>query len=140
MTAGSLRWAVVIMAVAVFLAPLTGLWWLALAFGAVGLIPFWKVAQRSAGPRPDRSLGAEQNLLQALEEFGEFTPSTASLRSRLTFDEAALALEKLANDGHIEARMQEGAFIYALEPESNGQRHDGETPKPQPDNRPLSEL
>ena len=143
LTAGSLLWAVVILAMAVFLAPLTELWWLALTFGAAGLILLWKVAQRSAGARPDGApLSAEVAEQNAAQSFSELAPTMAAMRSRVTVDEAML--EKLTKNGPLEVRVQDGALIYTLWDHDlielhHGQQPDDVTPESQPATRSLSE-
>ena len=56
----------------------------------------------------------EKELLEAMEEGGEITPTTAALRTSLTVDEASEMLEDLARKGHLEARTAEGAAAYSL--------------------------
>jgi DNA-binding CsgD family transcriptional regulator len=56
----------------------------------------------------------EKELLGALEESGELTPTTAAMRTSLTVDEASEMLEDLARKGHLEPQMEEGVMAYAL--------------------------
>ncbi|QIN80771.1 hypothetical protein GBA65_11205 [Rubrobacter marinus] len=58
--------------------------------------------------------GAERELLAALREYGELTPTAAAMLTPLTVAQAAEELEKLAREGHLEARTREGAISYAM--------------------------
>jgi DNA-binding CsgD family transcriptional regulator len=56
----------------------------------------------------------EKELLDALDERGGLTPTTAAMRTSLTVDEASQMLGTLARDGHLEQRTEEGVTTYAL--------------------------
>jgi ATP/maltotriose-dependent transcriptional regulator MalT len=53
-------------------------------------------------------------LLGALREHGEMTPTAAAMLTPLPAAEAAKMLEKLAREGHLEAKVRDGAIAYAL--------------------------
>jgi ATP/maltotriose-dependent transcriptional regulator MalT len=64
----------------------------------------------------------EKELLDALDERGGLTPTTAAMRTSLTVDEASQMLDRLARNGHLELRTEDGVMAYALsEPGSQGQ-------------------
>ena len=50
----------------------------------------------------------------SLREHGELTPTAAAMLTSLTAAEAAKRLERLAREGHLEARVRDGAIAYAL--------------------------
>ena len=56
----------------------------------------------------------ERELLEALVERGELSPTTAAVRTSLTVDEASKMLEKLARKGHLKLRLEIGIMAYAL--------------------------
>jgi ATP/maltotriose-dependent transcriptional regulator MalT len=59
--------------------------------------------------------GAERELLGALREHGELTPTAAAMLTPLTAASAARNLKRrLAREGHLEARVRNGAIVYAL--------------------------
>jgi len=97
------------------LADVTRLWWLVLLCGVAA--PVALVAVRSwAASRAAvvGSEGSERELLEALREYGELTPTSAAMLTPLTTTEAAKTLEKLAREGHLEAWARDGAIAYAL--------------------------
>lgn len=108
-------WGALIGVLAVAASEMVSLWWLVLAFGVLvptisALQAHWS-ANRKARIRPqDR----EGELLGALGELGELTPTTAAMRTTLTVDEAAAMLERLARKGHLEARTQGAVVLYGL--------------------------
>jgi DNA-binding CsgD family transcriptional regulator len=55
----------------------------------------------------------EKELLDALEERGRLTPTTAAMRTSLTVDEASKMLDTMASKGYLELRMEEGVMAYA---------------------------
>ena len=110
-------WGGLVVCFAVAASGLTSLWWLVLVFGL--LVPVisalqsrWS-ADRKVGPEI-LSQDKEAELLGALGELGELTPTTAAMRTSLTVEEAARMLEGLASKGHLEARTQGAAVIYGL--------------------------
>ncbi len=94
------------------LADVTSLWWLVLLFGAAA--PVALVAVRGLASSRVGAGRAERELLGALREYGELTPTAAAMLTPLTAAEAAKSLEKLAREGHLEARVSDGAIAYAL--------------------------
>jgi DNA-binding CsgD family transcriptional regulator len=97
------------------LADVTRFWWLVLLFGAAA--PVVLVSVRGWASRRgavDGVRGAERELLGVLREHGELTPTAAAMLTPLTATEAAEVLERLAREGHLEARVREGAIAYAL--------------------------
>jgi ATP/maltotriose-dependent transcriptional regulator MalT len=69
----------------------------------------------------------EKELLDALDERGELTPTTAAMRTSLTVDEASTMLDELVRKGHLETRTEEGIVAYALS-EPNTQESKGQDP------------
>ena len=57
---------------------------------------------------------AERELLGVVREHGGLTPTAAAMITTLTAAEAAEMLERLAREGHLEARVRDGAIAYAL--------------------------
>ena len=121
---GLVAWGFLICVVALAASETTGLWWLVLVFGLlVPAIPALRAfgstrrgAGRAVGPRDK-----EAELLGALDELGELTPTTAAMRTSLTVEEAAGMLEKLARRGHLEAKTRGAVVLYALwEPDRLG--------------------
>lgn len=105
------------------LADVTDYWWLVTAFGfaaPVALVAALRgLGPASGGPRAEPGVGIpagvkERELLGALEERGELTPTGAAMRTTLTVAEAAAILEDLAQEGHLEARARDGSLSYAL--------------------------
>ena len=108
-------WGALIVLFSAVLSELTSTWWLVLLFGlaipATSALQARWAAEGQSSPRPqDR----ERELLGALNELGELTPTTAAMRTTLTVEEAAGMLEKLAKKGHLEARTQGAVVIYGL--------------------------
>lgn len=64
--------------------------------------------------RPDDRKAQERELLGALVERGELTPTTVAMRTSLTVDEASKMLEELARKGHLKLRVEDGIMAYAL--------------------------
>ena len=97
------------------LVPLTSLWWIVPVLGAV--VPFaLAVLERSDFKlgRPNDKKGKERELLEALAERGEISPTTAAMRTSLTVDEASKMLDALAGKGHLTLQAEDGAMAYAL--------------------------
>ena len=97
------------------LADVTRFWWLVLLFGAAA--PVVLVAVRGWASRRgtlEVARRSERELLGVLREHGELTPTAAPMLTPLTAAEATEALERLAREGHLEARVREGAIVYAL--------------------------
>jgi DNA-binding CsgD family transcriptional regulator len=97
------------------LVPITNLWWLALVCGMVTPIAFATLNRPSPTPtRPDERKLKERELLDALAERGELTPTIVAARTSLTVDEASKMLEGLARKGHLESQVKNGIMAYAL--------------------------
>ncbi len=64
--------------------------------------------------RPDDRKNKERELLGALAERGELTPTTAAMRTSLTVGEAKKMLDELAGKGHLRALAEDGVMAYAL--------------------------
>jgi DNA-binding CsgD family transcriptional regulator len=112
--------------ICVLLVPLTSLWWLVLVCGTGVPIALATLDRTDLIARkPDDKKGKERELLGALVERGELTPTTAAMRTSLTVDEASRVLEELARKGHLKLRAQDGVMAYAL-----GERDRRETPAP----------
>jgi DNA-binding CsgD family transcriptional regulator len=134
------------------LVPLTNFWWLALVCGMAMPIALATLNRFGPAPkRPDDKKVKERELLGALAERGELTPTTAVLRTSLTIDEASRMLKGLARKGHLDLQ-ENGIMAYALRdrrgllgtfstPCETGSERDGAPPRlgaQQLDN-PLSE-
>jgi ATP/maltotriose-dependent transcriptional regulator MalT len=143
-------YALVLGLICLFLVPLTSLWWIVPVAGA--LVPIALAAIDRTDLKLERSgLGKdkERELLHALSEVDEISPTSAAMRTSLTLDEAAKMLDELAGKGHLTLLEENGDVAYALrergrlpapaeisaptEPESE----DGTTPQRLDD--PLSE-
>jgi ATP/maltotriose-dependent transcriptional regulator MalT len=115
-------WSVVVLGVAVALAPLMHGAWVALVV-ATGLAPpvialmvitrvvmHHEQARRALPGPADR----EAELLRALEERGELTPVTAAMRTSLSVEEAAAKLDELATKGYLQMELCDGVIAYSL--------------------------
>ncbi len=97
------------------LVPLTSLWWIVLVLGTV--IPLALAVLERADlrlGRPDDKKGKERELLEALTEQGEITPTTAAMRTSLTVGEASKMLDALAGKGYLKLQAEDGVMTYAL--------------------------
>ena len=97
------------------LVPPTNLWWLALVCGMT--MPIALATLNRPGPTPTRADDRkvkERELLDALAERGELTPTAVAVRTSLTVDEASKMLEGLARKGHLELQVKGGTMAYAL--------------------------
>lgn len=111
-------WGGLVACFAVGASELTSLWWLVLVFGLLvpvisALQTYWS-AERKVHQPAIRPQDKERELLGALGELGELTPTTAAMRTTLTVEEAAGMLERLAGKGYLEARTQGAVVIYGL--------------------------
>ena len=97
------------------LVPLTSLWWIVLVLGTVVPLAL-TVLERSDVRlgRPDDKKGKERELLEALAEQGEITPTTAAMRTSLTVGEASKMLDALAGKGCLKLQAEDGVMTYAL--------------------------
>ena len=110
--------------VCVLLVPLTSLWWLVLVCGTAVPIALATLDRNGlVAKRPDDKKVKERELLGALAEHSELTPTTAAMRTSLTVDEASMMLEELAHKGHLKLRAEDGVMAYTL-----GERDRRETP------------
>ena len=99
----------------VFLVPLTSLWWIVPVLGAgvpIALAVLDRPDLKPQGPEADKS--KERELLHALAERGELTPTTAAMRTSLTVDEASKMLGEFARKGHVRSQAEDGLVSYAL--------------------------
>lgn len=99
----------------VLLVPLTSFWWIVPVLGMV--VPVALIMLDSPGlpsKRPNDRKGKERELLGALGEKGELTPTMAAVRTSLTVYEASKMLEELARKGHLKLRVENGIVAYAL--------------------------
>jgi ATP/maltotriose-dependent transcriptional regulator MalT len=97
------------------LAPLTSFWWLVLLCGLAVPMALAMLDRSSLKlKRPDDKKVKEQELLGALAERDELTPTTAAMRTSLTVDEASKMLEELARKGHLELQVEGSVMAYAL--------------------------
>jgi DNA-binding CsgD family transcriptional regulator len=101
--------------ICVFLVPLTSFWWIVPVCGAA--VPITLAMLERPGlklNRPDDTKVMERELLGALAEGGEITPTTAAMRTSLTVDEASKMLEELTRKGHLNVHVEDGTMAYAL--------------------------
>ena len=97
------------------LADVTNLWWLVPLFGTAAPLALVAVRGWASGRGAAVDTGrSERELLGALREYGELTPTAAAMLTSLTAAEAAKRLERLAREGHIEAGVRDGAIAYDL--------------------------
>ena len=101
----------------VVLAP--GLWWVFTTYGWVAFPAFGLLVRGVAelpegrSATPDRE-SKERELLGALRQWGEHTPTRAAMETSLSVTEADETLRELAEGGHLEVRVRGGAVFYAL--------------------------
>jgi hypothetical protein len=96
-----------------------GLWWVFTTYGWVSFPAFALLVRGVAGlsegrgrSRPAES--RERELLRALRERGELTPTRAAMETSLSVAAADEMLRELAEGGHLEVRVRGGALFYAL--------------------------
>ena len=70
---------------------------------------------------PDDEKSKEEELLRALTERGELTPTAAAMRTSLTIEEASKMLDELAGKGHLKVQTEDG--IMALPGSGTGLPH-----------------
>ena len=105
--------------VCLVLVPLTPLWWIVPVLGVLAPLTLAIVHAVLDRPdpgssRPDRRKEQERELLEALAERGEITPTTAAMRTSLTVDQASQMLDELAGKGHLKFRVEGGVTAYSL--------------------------
>jgi len=99
----------------VFLVPLTSLWWIVPVLGAGVPIALAVLDRPDLKPQvPEAGKSKERELLHALAERGELTPTTAAMRTSLTVDEASKMLGEFARKGHVRSQAEDGLVSYAL--------------------------
>ena len=111
-------WGVLIWIMSATLAESTRFWWLALLFGAAmpllyAMNPNHILTLGDRRPAPSAK-DREAELLGALSERGELTPTLAAMGTTLTVEEASAMLEELARKGHLKVRAQDGTLVYEL--------------------------
>lgn len=93
--------------------------WLIFVFGWVVFPAFGLFARGVAGLAESRSEplpknSKERELLGALREHGELTPTRAAMETSLSVAEADRMLKELAEGGYLEVRVRGGGLFYAL--------------------------
>ncbi len=134
----------VVGAICVFLVPLTSLWWIIPVLAVAAPLAYAALGKPRATLEKPNKKDMERELLDALAERAEITPTTAAMNTSLTVDEASKMLEELARKGHLELRMEEGVMAYALTERDRKELPDAEAPEssvetPQSLDDPLSE-
>lgn len=104
----------VVGAICVFLVPLTSLWWIIPVLAVAAPLAYAALDRPRAALEKPNKKDMERELLDALAERAEITPTTASMNTSLTVDEASKMLDELAKKGHLELRMEDGVMAYAL--------------------------
>ena len=136
--------------VSLVLVPLTSLWWIVPVLGT--LMPIILAVLDRPVPdirRIDDKKSKERELLNALAERDEITPTTAAMYTSLTVDEASKMLDGLAGKGHLKLQTEDGVMAYALPARDRRPRQNGpselsepgpeEIGAPEPLDEPLSE-
>jgi hypothetical protein len=99
----------------------TNFWWFVFFFGWA-LFPAFALLLRGIAGLSDGERageissgnGKERELLTALREHGEISPTQAAMETSLTVEEADDMLKDLAAKGHLEARVRGGGIFYGL--------------------------
>jgi hypothetical protein len=96
-----------------------GLWWVFTTYGWISLPAFGLLVRgiselREGLTRSASREGKEKELLRAIREWGELTPTRAAMETSLSVAEADAMLRDLAEGGHLEVRVRGGALFYAL--------------------------
>jgi hypothetical protein len=97
----------------------TNFWWLLFFFGwaifpAFGLLLRGIAGLSEGGAQVSGGGGKERELLGALREHEEITPTQAAMETSLTVEEADDMLRDLAAKGHLEVRVRGGGIFYGL--------------------------
>ena len=108
-----------------------GLWWVFTTYGWISLPAFGLLVRGIAGLREGQTGSAsverkEKELLRAIREWGELTPTRAAMETSLSVAEADRMLRDLAEGGHLEVRVRGGALFYALWARPTALAADGE--------------
>ena len=103
------------------LAVVPGLWWLVFVFGwtifpAFGLFVKGVAGLSEGGGRTELTAGTskERELLGALRDRGEITPTQAAMETSLSVAEADRMLNELAEAGHLQVQARGGGLFYSL--------------------------
>ncbi len=97
----------------------TNFWWLLFFFGwaifpAFGLLLRGIAGLSEGGGVSPGGGGKERELLGALREHEEISPTQAAMETSLTVEEADDMLRDLAAKGHLEVRVRGGGIFYGL--------------------------
>ena len=97
----------------------TNFWWLLFFFGwaifpAFGLLLRGIAGLSEGGGVSPGGGGKERELLGALREHEEISPTQAAMETSLTVEEADDMLKELAAKGHLEVRVRGGGIFYGL--------------------------
>lgn len=95
------------------------LWWLIFIFGwiafpAVGIFARGVAGLTESGSHKPPENEQERELLRAIREHGEITPTQAAMETSLTVSEADAMLKGLTEGGHLQVRARGGGLFYAL--------------------------
>jgi ATP/maltotriose-dependent transcriptional regulator MalT len=94
---------------------LTSFWWIVPVLGVAVPLALVVLDKSGSVPKgPDDKRNRERELLGALADRSELTPTTAAMRTSLTVDEAAKMLVELADKGHLKLRTEAGTTLYSL--------------------------
>ncbi len=111
----------VVLGVASVLVLFPNFWWLIFVFGWTvfpgSSLLLRGIAGLSDGEgRKEVSGGSnkERELLSALREHEEISPTQAAMETSLTVEEADNMLKKLATKGHLDVRVRGGGIFYGL--------------------------
>ena len=68
------------------------------------------------GARRERSgaTAVREELLQAIGRHGQLTVAGAALQTPLSVEQASRMLSELADQGHLEVRVERGRLLYTL--------------------------
>lgn len=113
-----------------------GLWWISTTYGWIsfpafgllmrGLASYSTHPSRPRAPHVTKD-DEEREILEALRTHGELSPVLAATETSLSVARADAMLRRLAEGGHLEARIRGGGLSYALW-ESVEDVRDGELP------------
>jgi hypothetical protein len=104
------------------------LWWLVFVFGW-SVFPASRLLVRGVAGLSDgggqEAIGAnskERELLGALREHEEISPTRAAMETSLTVEEADGMLKELAAKGHLDVRVRGGGIFYGLWRAEDGEK------------------
>jgi len=104
------------------------LWWLVFVFGW-SVFPASRLLVRGVAGLSDgggrEAIGTnskERELLGALREHEEITPTQAAMETSLTVEEADGMLKDLAAKGHLDVRVRGGGLFYGLWPAEDAEK------------------